>query len=265
MNIRKGLTVNIRKGFVVLAALACWTVQATPVAVDFSVLGNTTVNISSSTTAQGYTIGDITFRYDDFGNATDFAQVDNLGIFGPTAGSLIFDAASPAISLNLDFAILFATNQVSDGLFISFKRNGTVVSNMLVAATVYVPYDLANPSLGGDAHGTLAYSGPSFDKADMYFSTDGACFAVPNITYELEPPMLAITVASEVDEEDDPVDVVTLTITGPPNSVNEIQRTTNLVSGVWLPVATLSNFTGNYTYYETNRVENVPQVFFRTR
>ena len=160
MNIRKGLTVNIRKGFVVLAALACWTVQATPVAVDFSVLGNTTVNISSSTPAQGYTIGDITFRYDDFGNATDFAQVDNLGIFGTTAGSLIFDAASPAISLNLDFAILFVTNQVSDGLFISFKRNGTVVSNMLVAAANFVPYDAL-------ALGTLAYSGPAFDQVDL--------------------------------------------------------------------------------------------------
>ena len=257
---------NIRKGLILIAALACWTVKSAPVAVDFSVLGDTTVDISSSTTPQGYTIGDITFRYDDFGSGVDFAQVDNLGVFGTTAGSLIFDSAAPAISLNLDFDILGVTDQVSDGMFISFMRGGVEVSNMLIAASNYVPYDALNPELGGDARGTLAYSGPSFDQVDMYFSMDGAYFDVANITYEIElRPVLSITVARIIEQGDAPLNAVTLTVTGPPNSVNEIQRTTDLASGIWETVAAVSSFSGNCTYCETNRAASVSQAYYRTR
>ena len=251
---------NIRQWIAAVAAVTCWTVQATPVAVDFSVLGSNTVNITETVNPAGYTIGGVTFRYDSFGSGTDFASVDSLGLFGTTAGSLIFDSATPAVSLSFNFSILGVTGVASDGLFISFMRGGIEVSNMLVAAANYVPYDPVHPTYGGDALGTLAYNGPPFDQVDMYFSMDGAYFDVSNITYELEPkPVLTVAVANH-----SPL-VMRITVTGPTGSVTQVQRTTNLVSGVWAPVASVSAFTGSFTYYETNSLPGASQAFFRTR
>ena len=209
-------------------------------------------------------MGGVTFRYDNQSIPSDFASVDKLGIYGTTAGLLGFDFVSPVISLTFDFRIGEVYGPATDGLFISFMRGGVEVSNMLVEASNYVPYVLSQPTLGGDALGSLAYNGSAFDQVQMYFSTDGPYFDVANIVYELEPlPQLAIAKASGRDDDDQ--QILMLTATGPSGSVSEIQSTTNLISPNWTTLVVVSSFTGSYTTYVTNNLSDAPQAcFYRT-
>ncbi|MEI7436081.1 MAG: hypothetical protein WCL16_04655 [bacterium] len=252
---------NSKKWIVAVAVFACWTVQATPVSVDFSVLGSNTVDITTVLNPSGYTIGDVTFRYDDLGSGVDFASVDQYGILGTTFGSLLFDFNTPVTSLKFDFSVLNVTGQVSNGLFISFLSGGVEVSNLLVAATNFVPYDPVNPTLGGDALGSLAFNGIPFDQVAMYFSLDGPYFDVANIVYELEPmPQLAIAEVNRNGQQ-----VLMLTATGPSGSVTEIQSTINQGSTNWTSMVVVTNFTGSYTTYVTSSLPDAPQAcYYRT-
>ncbi len=226
--------------------------------VDFTVLGSNTVDITTAVNPDGYTIGNVTFRYDDLGSGVDSASVDTLGIFGTTGGGLLFDFNYPATSLKFNFGLWGVQGAVSDAMFISFLMGGTEITNNLIAANNFEPYDPLNPSLGGSALGILDYSGLSFDQVAMYFSTDGTYFDVSDITYELAPrPQLAVAITNDEGEF-----VVMITVTGPSGSVTEIQRATDLVAGDWAPVGTVTNFTGSYTYSEP---VSSPKAFFRTR
>jgi hypothetical protein len=165
------------------------------VTVDFSVLGTDSINI---TAPDSYTLNGITFRYDDFGSGTDTAQLDASGIFGSAYGSLIFDFSTLATSLNFDFSVLGVTQSSDDALFIVFKNGGSDVTDMLVPAS-YVPYDPSDPTAGGDAFGTLSYSGAAFDQALMVFSPSAPLFSVANVSFEPVPePSSLILLASGI-------------------------------------------------------------------
>lgn len=166
--------------FVAGAALAA------PVTVDFSVLGINSIDITRSSNPNGYTLNGVNFWYDNQGSAADTASVDASGIFGTTNGLLAFDFAAPATALNFDFSLLGATGSLDDGLFIMFKNGGNDVADMLIPAT-FIPYDPNDLTQGGDAMGTLSYSGAAFDQAQMYLSLGAPYFSVSNLSYEPVP------------------------------------------------------------------------------
>lgn len=151
------------------------------VTVDFSVLGIDSVDITTANNPAGYTLNGVTFKYDDLGSGVDTAQVDAVGIFGSTFGSLIFDFDAPATALNFDFTLSDAAQSASDALFIAFKSNGSDVTDMLIPA-IFTPYDPGDPTVGL-VSGALAYNGAEFNQAVMIFSPDVPFFSVENISY----------------------------------------------------------------------------------
>lgn len=173
-------------------------VMAAPVAVDFSVLGPPTndppltVDITTAVNTDGFTLDGVTFRYDDFGSGIDFGLVDPAGVFGTTGGGLFLDFAIPASSLALDFYLYDAFSADGDGmpmadaLFALFFANGSFLDLLTVAADFFAYDPLADQTLGM-AFATLAYQGPAFDQAVLYFSLDAPIFSVDNLIYEPIP------------------------------------------------------------------------------
>jgi len=173
-----------------ICLMAAGVAVALPVSVDFSTVSMTT----DITMPNSLTLGKVLFRYDDFGSGVDTAQIDSAGIFGSTGGSLIFDFFTPADALQFNFSLLDVTGDIPDALqAIVFSFNGATVDSTTAGAT-FVPYDPANPAGGGDALGTLAYKGPMFDEAQMFFSTDASLFTVDQASYNPlpEPGTLAL-------------------------------------------------------------------------
>lgn len=172
----------MRRIFVVISLLAqlvlAGTALASPVTVDFSVLGINSVDITTATNPAGLTLNGVTFRYDDLGSGVDFASVDSSGIFGTTGGSLIFDFGIPVTGLNFDFSLLGVGADAPDALFIAFTKSGSLINEGSLAAT----FDGF-----GNASNTLSFSGPAFDQAAMFFSLDAPFFSVANVSYAPVP------------------------------------------------------------------------------
>ncbi len=185
MKSQKKMTIGTNLWIFAIAVWACCSVKAAPapVAVDFSVLGSNTVDITAAINPGGYAIGAVTFMYDDLGSGVDFGTLDQFGVFGTSPGRLIVDFSAPVQVLNFDFGSLGVFGAVSNGVQINFLRNGVQVGSTVAAATNFAPYDPLDPTLGGDALGTVAYTGAAFDQAVMSFSTTGAYFDVSNIVY----------------------------------------------------------------------------------
>ena len=102
---------------VVLAQVAVAGVAlANTVAVDFSVLGMNTVDITLENFPPPLTLNGVTFGYDNFGSSSDFASADAAGIYGTTYGGLNFSFSGPANGLNFNFALLNPTGPTPDGL-----------------------------------------------------------------------------------------------------------------------------------------------------
>lgn len=168
-----------------LALLVATTAaQAATTTVDFSSLGLSSTGI---TVPDSLTMGNVAFWYDNLGSATDFAQVDAYGVFGTTFGALGFDFLTPVNSMTFDFTMVGCSGPVPGAVSISFMRNGLDIHDGSALAGDYEPYDTTHPLLGGDAHGTLTYSGSAFDGAVMFFANDPATgapfFSVDSLTY----------------------------------------------------------------------------------
>ena len=162
--------------------LLATTVWAAPITVDFSVL-DTTSSISVADLPGGLTLNGVTMWYDPQGNPTS-AAADQLGIYGDTNGLLVLQFATPATQLSFDFSILSVFGPTSQGAFAMFNN---LPGDIVIAPGNYVPDDPSNPLLGGASYGTLSYTGPAFDQADIYFSLDGPIFTAGNITYTPVP------------------------------------------------------------------------------
>lgn len=179
---------------VVLAGVAL----AAPVAVDFTALGPPTndppltVDITTSVNTFGLTLDGVTFRYDDFGTGVDFGLVDPAGVFGTTGGGLFLDFGIPATALTLDFYLFDAFSADGDGmpmldaLAALFFRNGAFLDIVTVAADFFA-YDPATDPTLGSAFSSLAYQGPAFDQAALFFSLDAPIFTLDNVVYEPVP------------------------------------------------------------------------------
>lgn len=138
------------------------------------------------------TLNGVTISYDDFSSGVDFAIVDSAGILGTTAGALLFDFSIPATALNVNFSLLDAVladpqgTQLADALTILFFSGGNFLNFASVAADFFA-YDPAIDPTFGFATGALAYSGPVFDQAQMFFSLDAPIFTVDNVSYQPVP------------------------------------------------------------------------------
>jgi hypothetical protein len=154
------------------------TAIATPVQVDFTTLGS---NFYDITKPGSYTIGEVTFSYENFGNTADSATIDSLGVWGTTGGSLSLDFARPAKTLGFDFSLPNVSNSYTEALY-------TVLSGLGVGpiSASFIPYDPTDPASLGDARGTFSFTGASFNKADMYFTVEVPYFTVSNVSYEPE-------------------------------------------------------------------------------
>ena len=147
---------------------------AFPNVVDFSgVVGTNDITIPNT-----YTIGGITFSYDNFGNPVDSAAVDNLGINGSTEGSLIFTFAAPVFGLSFNFTQVGATQPIIDALYIDFQSGGSSIGDALF-------------NTAADGTGVMTFNnGLAFDQAQMFFSEDTANFSVDSITYATAPAVV---------------------------------------------------------------------------
>ena len=239
--------------------LACGIVRAAPVAVDFSVLGSNVVEITTALNPPGYTISNVTFRYDDLGSGIDFAAVDAQGVFGTTGGRLLLNFHTPVTAVNLGFSVLDVMGPLGNGVSASYLRNGTVVSNHTFAANAFVPYEPQEPSDGGDAFGSVTCNGLMFDQVALSFSTIGTYFTVDSLASDFQAPQMTIvsTPLSQFFAE--------VTVTGAAGSLTNILRATDLSAMNWSTVAVVTNFTGSYTFYETNNPAGLPMAYYGTR
>lgn len=172
-----------------LIQVACAaTALAVPVTLDFSSVTATT----DITVPNNATIGDVTMSYEPFGSVSDFAIVDSAGIFGTTAGMLALDFSRPTTALSLNFMLFDAFSAAGDGFPMSdafaaiFSREGNILDAAVLAAD-FSAYDPATDPTLGFAFGALDYSGPAFDRAEMYFSFEAPFFSVDNVVYEPVP------------------------------------------------------------------------------
>lgn len=249
---------QIRKiKIMVIASLGLFTitgtVRAAPVTVDFSVLTET-IDITTNGSPNGYTLGGVTFGYDNFGIAENFALIDNNGPYGSTAGNLLFNFGTPTAGLSFDFSLPDVPTSAAplpDGLIITLKYGQVEVTNLTIATGTFAPYQ-DDPSLG-EASGGFVYQGGAFDQAIMRFSTTGVLFTVNNVSYEpVPPPFMTIGLVNQF---------VQLTVTSVPGIVIGIASSTNLVD--WTTIATMTNLTGSVIYDVTNSPD-IPLEFFRS-
>jgi len=130
--------------------------------------------------------------YASFDSGLDFAHIDSAGIFGTTAGMLAFDFSRPATALSLNFMLFDAFSATGDGFPMSdafaaiFSREGNILDAAAIAAD-FSAYNPANDPTLGLAFGALNYSGPAFDRAEMYFSFDAPFFSLDHVVYEPVP------------------------------------------------------------------------------
>lgn len=177
-----------------LLAQLVLTTAALAVTVDFTVLGSDSVDITTVSNPDGLTLNGVTFRYDDLGSGVDTASINASGIHGSTGGSLVFNFSTPVTHLNFDFSLQGVFAPVGDGLSITFKNGGNNVTDQVVPANSFTPYDPNDPTLGGDALGSLAYGGAAFDQVIMFFSPDAPFVSVANLSYDnlpepVQPPL----------------------------------------------------------------------------
>lgn len=183
---------------ILLFVLSIGVAQAAPVTVDFGVLGG---SLYSITTPDAYTLDGVTFHYDNFGVPTETAQVDEYGVFGSGLGSLYFDFASPASSLNIDFSIIGVYGALNNAMSVTFYNAGGSVGSLSGSAADFFAYYPGNDLLGGDAVGALAYGAATFDQAVITFSSDVPYFSIDTLSYEPatgvapEPSALAVLAA----------------------------------------------------------------------
>ncbi len=145
------------------------TVLAMPVNVDFTVLGGSTVDITSP---NSLTLNGMTMQYDNFGSTADTARATAAGLGGSTFGSLMFDLGGvQATSLNFGFSLVGAQAPVTNAVGVTLFSNGA---------------SLADVSANTDAAGAgqFSYTGGAFDKAIMFFGLDTPEFAVASVSYD---------------------------------------------------------------------------------
>jgi hypothetical protein len=170
----------MKRIFLVMMVLAQVAVAgvalATPVTVDFSVLGSNTVDITLENFPPPLTLNGVTIAYDNFGSSTDFASADATGIYGTTYGVLSFNFSVPANALNFNFSLQQPTGPaLLDNVIALFSNND-------VAGPV-----TTQPDGLGNLVGSLAYSGAPFNQVFMYFSVDAPIFTVDHISYDPVP------------------------------------------------------------------------------
>jgi hypothetical protein len=135
------------------------------VAVDFSVLGVNTVDI---TYPNSITLNGVNFYYDNFGSGA-FASADQIGIYGqPNNGVLVLSFGAPVFGLSFSYGnFADASGPIDDALFALFS-NGDVVGS---AGTLN---ELAS----------FEYNGLAFDQASLYFSLSAALFTADTFVYQ---------------------------------------------------------------------------------
>ena len=179
---------------------------ATPVIVDFSVLG-TTVDITVQNNPAPLTLNGVNIQFDNYGIAGDFASADSLGIYGHSVNGpvvLNFNNGFPGTvgvsvsKLSLDFTLESVTGPVpldSGFALLAYvsTADGSVGDNVILSG-IYAPYDPNVPDLGS-VSGHMAYEGGiAFDQATIWFAFPSANYDIPlftvsNIVYDTPEPL----------------------------------------------------------------------------
>lgn len=175
--------------FILLSVLTAAAAAHVPGCIDVDFSGITApIDI---TLPNSYTLNGVNLGYDS-GGGLDTASIDASGIFGSTYGPLSFVFSTPATGLYLDFSLLGAITEnpgiqnIDDALVLLTYNGGSFVDVGEITA-IFTPYDAqVDPTLG-DAVGSLAYTGATFDQAFIYFSTVAPNFSVTNICYQPVP------------------------------------------------------------------------------
>lgn len=147
--------------FAVLLALSAMTGTALAVDVDFSVLGEEVVDLSTTFNPAGLTLNGVTFRYDPLESLYDLAAADAFGIFGTTYGKMVLDFDQPVSGLSLNFLLWNVPGALPNNMVGVFGSSAPV--NFPGSFVVF------EPGLG-DAEGILNYNGPAFTQASLYFN-----------------------------------------------------------------------------------------------
>lgn len=192
----------MKRLLVIMAVLAQIVVAgaafAAPVTVDFSTIAVDPpgfFDITTGGTPGSYTLDGITFSYDNFESVLDTATIYELGVFGSTGGSLMFDFASPATALRFDFSLPGVFDPVLGALqVITFSMDGIDLGYSVSA-------DATGLSSFGETAGVLDFANGPFNKAQMFFTTDVLTFSIDSLSYEPavaavpEPGMLMLLAA----------------------------------------------------------------------
>jgi len=136
-----------------LLALMCLVTAAmavTPVTVNFSGI------VTPTDLTAPFLLDGISFSYDSLGSG-DSATISSTGITGGNGGKLIFDFTAPATGLDFSF------NAVDTQAFFSLAGNPAGANGSL-------------PSV-------FSYSGPAFDRAEIYFDPVPGAFGISGVSY----------------------------------------------------------------------------------
>ena len=198
----------MRTGFLTLVFVAllmfAGSALAAPITVDFTALGDNTVDITAQNTPAGITLNGVNMQFDTYGDTRDFASADRLGIYGVSHNGPINLSFNTGIAgtvgtsvrgLSLDFSLEGVTGPVPDdngsALMAYVSTADGSVGDTAIVSGIYTPYDAAIPGLGS-VTGHLVYDGIAFDQATIWFAfpTDGydiPLFTVSNISYDVVP------------------------------------------------------------------------------
>jgi hypothetical protein len=184
------------KWALVIAVLltVCATTGMASVVFDFSSLGLTVQQIGSTDTGGlGYTLGNINFLYDDFGDPTTTAQISAGGVDGFAGGSglsglleLTFTPGFPVTGLAFGFNVSPAAIY-PDGAFVTLldSSSSTIFSNT-------IPTD---PS--GSGLFSFSESLATISQAQIFFTADPTAlsFNLSPLDYDVapEPGTFALT------------------------------------------------------------------------
>lgn len=147
---------------------------------------------SSDITYSTYTLGNITFAYDNFGTKTETAAIDELGIYGSSYGVLQLKFLAPVTTLSLGYSLynVYSNDLIDGAVFATTKINGTGDVDLTSTAASFTANG-TDPIFGdfGDAFGTFNVNGALFDEISILFaySDIGTTFTVDSLFYAPDP------------------------------------------------------------------------------
>ena len=178
----------MKKTFLIISLIIQMLVAGSALAftVDFSSVVPT-ADITYST----YTLGNITFSYDNFDTKTETAAIDELGIYGSSFGALQLKFLAPVTTLSFGYSLynVYSNDLIDGAVFATTKLNGSGDVDLTSAAASFTLNGTDSIGDFGDAFGTFNVNGALFDEISFLFaySDIGTTFTVDSLFYAPDP------------------------------------------------------------------------------